>query len=157
MDMGCVKKINVLLDQADTDSQASNVARQSEIIDIVKNFEKVSLTKVFRRLFLTVAFIFLVFAIALSLQNFTIDVTSTVHNGQLLSMLMITSDISLRTAQIANKGMAIYAIRQGFITEQTYGQIYGVSDYMAHNFNEIKGECYKLKKLISTDMVAAND
>ena len=115
--MECVKKINELLDKVDTDSQCSSVGSRNYIITTMKDFEKASVNRIFRGLLLALIGIFAVNIVALSMQNFTMGVVRPDTNGQLLQLMIIAYDTQWHTAKAINKGLAMYGIRNGIITE----------------------------------------
>lgn len=124
----------------------------------MKGFEKASVTKIFRQLFLSIMGIFLINAVALSVQNYTVDAASPVPNGQMIELLMIAYDIQLHTTRAASKGLAIYGIRKGAITHDIYGSIFRYpGNYTEYNLMRTREECNLLKRLITTDLITSND
>lgn len=156
MDVGCMRKINVLLEQAECDSQASVSSRQNKVIAVLRNFEKMSVGKIFRGVMAALLGVFLISTATFTVQSWWINITDVTPTN-LQKMQQVAYNMQQRTAEVVSNGLSMYSIRTGIFTEQAYSDLSQQANYSSLNYAKTLDYCRILKQLISTDLATVNN
>jgi hypothetical protein len=160
-----MNKLNRFIDMAEESSQASEISRPNEIITFLRAFQIGPTINVFRILFgLIVAAN--IFAVALvSMHHFIVQLDWIVQETGQANHFKVEQtllDIQLQAARVLSKGLSLYAIDSGIITDSAFLQSYqpdvqNSSTYAAIARQQIRANCDSIKSLLADNLSIYDD
>lgn len=143
-----MKKLNNVIDQVETESQASATNRRNEVIEILESYEQQASFRAFRMLYGSVAVLVAVILGGIVTQHFVVDLSWGRDLEQTNNPLFLVNtlyQVQLQTSRIISKSLSIYGIDKGIISEADFGALYGSNSYKQDAREHIQKTCLEVK------------
>lgn len=144
--MVCLKKINNIIDQAETESQGTHTTRDKEVIDIIKRIENIPSLPFFNCFFLILLGLLLL-ALACTWLSYTLFnptwAESREQRGNHYELLLSVYDVEMLITRVMSKSMSLHAINVSLqnLSNPYYTMAYAGSDYEAESYAQIAQMC----------------